>query len=114
MSKPVHYKPIAFNIRYLSHMFEQDPHLWLVNSLTDYLNFRKDLIGDFKNSQITITKPIHPDNDGIDHFNFIANEQTFHAYCRPKEVFMCGNLKVIGTVIWKITCSKVVKKIVEL
>lgn len=95
-------------------MYEQDAHLWLVNSLTDYLNFRKDLIGEFKNCEITITKPIHVDNNGLDHFNFIANDQTYHAYCHPKTVMMCGNVKFIGTVIYKLTAVKMVKTVIDL
>ena len=109
-----HLRPMVFNIRYLSYMFDQDQHLWLANALADYLNYRKDLLGEFKNSEITITKVIHPDNNGQDHFNFIANDVTYHAYTHPKQIMMCGNIKTIGCVIYRLTVVKMVKSVIDL
>lgn len=103
-----------FNIRYLPYMFELDQYLWIANALADYLNYRKDLHGEFKNAEITITKPIHPDNNGQDHFNFIANDTTYHAYTHAKQIMMCGNIKSIGAVVYKITAVKMVQSIVEI
>ncbi len=114
MSAKIHLRPTMFNIRYLPYMFEQDQYLWLANALADYLNYRKDLMCDFKNAEITITKAIHPDNNGQDHFNFIANDVTYHAYTYPKQIMMCGNIKTIGAVVYKLTAVKLVKSVIEL
>jgi len=93
---------------------EQDQHLWLANALTDYFNYRKDLLGEFKNSEITITKVIHPDNNGQEHFTFICNETTYHAYTHAKQVMMCGNIKTIGCVIYRLTVKKMIPTVIDL